>query len=238
MSIVNTTPTVRLHHNDSYNTEREWGDFGVRGSHGSRCRGRWWQMDIHPPCLCPLEELPRGKMHWRREAEAKPLWRGSCQALPVMRGNAYKCASWPTPSDSPSHTCAHTHQTWAGNRTFFSLLFFLFGGRKWFEVLWTTVQTHLTVTCAMPRLSLHARQFVCHAWQDRAHMIRASHSRGLQVQGSKKQNHDRYEPWSIIFRSSHHIEEVLQLAFSAISTLARGRLMSFTDNKEWDCGGR
>ncbi len=122
MSIVNTTSTVRLHHNDSYNMERERGDFGVRGSHGLRCWGRWWQMDIHPPCLCPLEELPRGKMHWRREAEAKPLWRGSCQALPVMRGNAYKCASWPTPPWLPlTHTRTHTHQTQTGNRTFFLL---------------------------------------------------------------------------------------------------------------------
>jgi len=134
-----------------YTMKRERGDFGVRGSHGSWFRGRCWQMDIHPPCLCPLEELPRGeKMHWRREAEAKPLWRGSCQALPVMRGNAYKCASWPPPSNSPSHTHTHTPNSGWESDLFspFSFSFFLSGSRKWFWGLWTAVQAHLTRTTA------------------------------------------------------------------------------------------
>ncbi len=236
MSIVNTTSTVRLHHNDSYNMERERGDFGVRGSHGLWCWGRWWQMDIHPPCLCPLEELPRGKMHWRREAEAKPLWRGSCQALPVMRGNAYKCASWPTPPWLPlTHTRTHTHtnSNWESDLfSPFSLLFLLFDSRKWFSILWTTPHRYMrngTFKSMYSAVCLSCMTRMC------------SHDKGftlLQVQGSKKQNHDPYEPWFVISCSSHHIEEVLQLAFSAISTLARWRLVSFTDNTERDCGGR
>ncbi len=243
MSIVNTTPTVRLHHNDSYNMERERGDFGVRGSHGWWCRGRWWQMDIHPPCLCPLEELPRGKMHWRREAEAKPLWRGSCQALPVMRGNAYKCASWPPPSDSPSHTCTHTHthQTQAGNRTFFLL-------SPFYSFCLAVVESDsqsLNNSSNSPHRYVRNGTFksmylaVCLSCMTRM----CSHDKGFTLLRSTGSGFEETKSRSlrtmvVVSCSSHHIEEVLQLAFSAISTLARWRLMSFTDNTEWDCGGR
>ncbi len=186
---------------------------------------------------------PQGKNALEAGSRSEAIVKGKLSGTSCYERKCIQMCFLTSPLWLPlTHVHTHTHTPNSGWESDlfspFSLLFLLFGSRKWFSILWTTVQTHLTVTCATAHSSLCTWQFVCHAWQECARMIRASHFCGLQVQGSKKQNHDRYEPWSVVSCSSHHIEEVLQLAFSAISTLARWRLMSFTDNTEWDCGGR
>ncbi len=221
---------------------------GCGGSHGWWLRGRWWQMDIHPPCLCPLEELPRGKMHWRAGSRSEAIVKGKLSGhfllWEEMHTNVLPdLPLWLSPH-TRAHTHTHTHQTQAGNWTFFLLSssFYIFSFCLAVESDSQSFEQQFKLTSPLRAQTAHSSlctwQFVCHAWQECARMIRASHFCGLQVQGSKKQNHDRYEPWSVVSCSSHHIEEVLQLAFSAISTLARWRLMSFTNNTEWDCGGR
>lgn len=146
-----------------YKMEREQGDLGVRGSHGSRCRGRWWQMDIHPPCLCPLEELPRGRNALEAGSRSEAIVKGKLSGTSCYERKCIQMCFLTSPhSASPSHVHTHTKPK-LEIRPFFSFHSFLFGSRKRFSALWAAVQTHLSVTCATAHLCLHARQFVCHA---------------------------------------------------------------------------